>query len=65
MYLLIFTTIYCVITQLCNIGYGPAMGVYLVGFGLVKGYYSDALQDVFNLKQTKILFGKFGMKTLF
>lgn len=62
MYLLIFTIIYSAITQLFNIGYGPAMGFYLISFGLLKGFYSKALSDVFNWKATKTLYEKFGWK---
>ena len=36
MYLFLVTIIYCVITQVLNIGYGPAIGIYLIALGLVK-----------------------------
>lgn len=62
MYLLLFTIIYCVMTQILNIDYGPAMGIYLIGLGLVKGYFSEELKDVFNFKKTKYLYEKNGMK---
>lgn len=65
MYLLIFTIIYCVITQLFNIGYGSAMGFYLIVFGLLKGFYSEALGDVFNWNTTKSLYKKFSGKNSF
>ncbi len=42
--------------------YGPAMGIYLIGLGLVKGYCSDELTDVFNFKKTKHLYEKNGVK---
>lgn len=62
MYLLLFTIIYCVITQVLNIDYGPAMGIYLIGLGLVKGYFSEELKDVFNFQKTKFLSEKNGFK---
>ena len=62
MYLLLFTIIYCIITQVLNIAYGPAMGIYLIGLGLVKGYFSKELKDVFNFKKTKYLYEKNGFK---
>ena len=61
-YLLLFTIMYCIITQVLNIDYGPAMGIYLIGFGLVKGYLSEELKDVFNFRKTKYLFEKNGLK---
>lgn len=62
MYLLLFTIIYCVITQFLNMAYGPAMGIYLIGLGLVKGFFSEELKDVFNFKKTKYLYEKNGYK---
>ena len=61
-YLLLFTIIYCVITQVLNIGYGPTMGIYLIGLGLVKGFFSEELKDVFNFKKTKYLYEENGFK---
>lgn len=62
MYLLLFTIIYCVITQVLNIGYIPAMGVYLISLILIKGFFSEELKDVFNLKKTKYLYKENGFK---
>lgn len=62
MYLFFFTIIYCVITQVLNIGYMPAMGVYLIGIGLTKGFLSEELTDVFNFKKNKYLYEKNGFK---
>ena len=62
MYLLLFTIIYCIITQVLNISYGPAMGIYLIGLGLVKGFFSEEQKDVFNFKRTKYLYEKNGLK---
>ncbi len=44
------------VTQFLNLAYGPAMGIYLIGLGFVKGYVSEELKDVFNLKNTKDLY---------
>ena len=62
MYLLLFTIIYCVITQVLNMSYGSAMGIYLIGLALVKGFLSEELKDVFNFKRTKYLHEKNGFK---
>ena len=61
-YLLLITIIYCVITQVLNIGYGPAIGIILIVIGLVKGYLTEELKDVFNIKKTKYLYEKNGFK---
>ena len=45
-----------------NIGYLLAMGVYLIGLGLIKGLFSEELKDVFNFKKTKYLYEKNGFK---
>ncbi len=62
MYLLLFTMIYCVITQVLNIAYGPAMGIYIIGLGLVKGFFSEELKDVFNSRKAKFVYEKNGFK---
>lgn len=62
MYLLLFTIIYCVLTQFMNMAYGPAMGIYLISLGLVKGFFSEELKDVFNFKKTKDLYKENGFK---
>ena len=61
-YLLLFTIIYCVITQVLNISYGPAMGIYLIGLGLVKGFLSEEPKDIFNLIRIRYLYEKNGLK---
>ncbi|GAB3796905.1 hypothetical protein [Virgibacillus kimchii] len=61
-YLLLFTIIYCVITQVLNIGYLLAWGIYLIGLGLVKGFLSEELKDVFNFRETKFLYERYGFK---
>lgn len=62
MYLLLFTIIYCVITQVFNMTYLSALAIYLIGLGLVKGFFSEELRDVFNFKKTKYLYEKNGFK---
>ena len=62
MYLLLFTVFYCIITQILNIGYGPAMGIYLIGLGLVKGFLSEEPKDIFNLIRIRYLYEKNGLK---
>lgn|SRR5690625_3786605 len=62
MILLLFTILYCVITQILNITYLLALGIYLIGLGLVKGYFSEELKGVFNLKKTKQLYENNGLK---
>ena len=46
-----------------NIGYTPAMGIYLIGLILIKGYFSEELKDVYNIEKTKYLYEKIGIKT--
>ncbi|SFM07106.1 hypothetical protein SAMN04487943_107114 [Gracilibacillus orientalis] len=62
MYLLLFTILYCVIIRVLNVDYGPALGVYIMGLGLVKGYRSEELKDVFNFIKTKNLYKKIKFK---
>jgi len=40
-------------TQVLNMAYVPALGIYLIGLGIVKGFFSEELKDVFNFKKTK------------
>ena len=62
MYLLLLTIIYCVITQVLNISYELAMGIFIIGLGLVKGFLSEEQKDIFNLKKAKYLYEKIGFK---
>lgn len=62
MYLLLFTIIYCLITQVLNIDYLLAFGIYIIGLGLFKGFLSEELKDVFNSQKTKYLYEKIGFK---
>ncbi|WP_164218601.1 hypothetical protein [Virgibacillus sp. YIM 98842] len=62
MILLLLTVIYCVITQMVNITYLPALGIYLIGLCAVKGVFSETLTDVFNFKNTKELYEINGFK---
>ncbi|WP_404457649.1 hypothetical protein [Sutcliffiella horikoshii] len=60
--LLLFTIVYCVITQLLNISYGPALGIYLIFFGFIKGNFSDKFHDFLNYEPSKIIYKKIGFK---
>ena len=62
MFLLLFTIIYCLITQIVNIDYGPAMGIYIIVLSLVKGFLSKEIKDVFNFYKTNYLYEKNGFK---
>lgn len=62
MYLLLITIIFCVITQVLNLGYLLALGIYLIGLCIVKGFLSEELKDVFNFKRTKDLYVENGFK---
>ncbi|MBK3496683.1 hypothetical protein JFL43_17810 [Viridibacillus sp. YIM B01967] len=62
MYLLLFTIVYCFITQLMNISYGPAFGIYLLPFGFIKGYFSNEFNNFINLESSKDLYKKNGSK---
>lgn len=42
--------------------YLSALAIYLIGLGLVKGFFSEELRDVFNFKKTKYLYEKNGFK---
>lgn len=63
--LLIFTIAYCLITQLTNISYGPALGIYLLVFGFLKGYLSHEYRNFLNLESAKELYEKNGRKDSF
>ncbi len=60
--LLLFTIIYCVITHLLNISYGPALGIYLIFFGYIKGNFSNKFHDFLNLEPSKIIYKQNGLK---
>lgn len=62
MYLVLFTIIYCVITRVLDVDYGPALGIYIIGLGLAKGWRTKELKDVFNFRKTKDLYEKYGFK---
>lgn len=61
-YLLLFTFIYCLITRVVNLDYGPAMGIYLIGLGVAKGFLSEEIKDVFNFNKSKYLYEKIRFK---
>ncbi|MGP4073785.1 hypothetical protein ACTWQB_14675 [Piscibacillus sp. B03] len=62
MYLILFTIIYCALTQVLNIDLIFASGIYLASLCIAKGWLSEELKDVFNLKKTKYLYRKIGLK---
>ncbi|SER51424.1 hypothetical protein [Psychrobacillus sp. OK032] len=62
MYLILFTIVYCFITQLINISYGPALGIFLVTFGFLKGFFSNTQSNFLNLESSKKLYKKNGFK---
>lgn len=66
MYLFLLTVVYClvswVVSWVLNISYELSMGIYLIGLGLVKGFFTDELKDVFNLKRAKYLYEERGFK---
>lgn len=43
-------------------GYAPALGIYLIGLCLVKGFLSEELKDVFNGEGSKYLYEKNGFR---
>lgn len=61
MFLLLFTLLYCFLTQIVGIGYLPALGIYLIGLTFIKGMLSDDLKgDLLNIRETKYLYDKNG-----
>lgn len=67
---LLYTVIYCVITQILNyiyefetvVGIYLFMGIYLTGLSLLKGYNSEKLEDVFNFKKFSDIYETVGFK---
>ncbi|GEL66847.1 hypothetical protein MPS01_10020 [Marinilactibacillus psychrotolerans] len=51
MYLVLFTIIYCVITQILNLNDALSFGIYLIGLSIAKGILGKELTDVFNFKK--------------
>ena len=62
MHLILFTIIYCFITQLLNIPYGPAFGIILMFFAVLKGFFSHEISNISNLESSKGLYKKIGFK---
>ncbi|GEN29834.1 hypothetical protein HNQ35_000464 [Cerasibacillus quisquiliarum] len=67
MYFLLFTVIYCLITQILNIDYVLALGIYLIGLCFIKGMLKEmtngeGIKDVFNIKKTKHMYEENGFK---
>ncbi|WP_340084280.1 hypothetical protein MHB50_17100 [Siminovitchia sp. FSL H7-0308] len=62
MYLFLFTIIYCLVTRLIDLSFGPALGIYLLAFGFMKGWCSGKLHDFLNLESLRSLYKKNGLK---
>ena len=62
MHLILFTIIYCLITHLLNIPYGPAFGLILMFFAVLKGFFSHEISNISNLVSSKSLYKKIGLK---
>ncbi|MFK3938212.1 hypothetical protein ACI2JA_12005 [Alkalihalobacillus sp. NPDC078783] len=60
--LILFTLLYSASTWVLSIDYGPALGIYVISLGAVKGYRTKELKDVFNLTKTKVLYKNIGLK---
>lgn len=60
--LLLFTIVYCLLTQFTNMSYGPALGIYLLLFGFLKGFLSHDHRNFLNLESSKELYRKNGFK---
>ena len=56
------TIIYCFLTHLLTISYGPALGIFLILIGFLKGYLSHAFSNFLNLEKAKVLYKKNGFK---
>lgn len=65
MYLILFTLVYCLATQLFNVPSEPAFGLILVTLAFVKGYVSHEKKNICNFESTKILYKKNGLKDSF
>ena len=62
MYLILFTIIYCVITRILNLEDTLVLGMYVIGAGIIKGIFSNKLNDVFNIRKTRCIYEKVGFK---
>ncbi|WP_035050924.1 hypothetical protein [Carnobacterium pleistocenium] len=62
MYLVIMTIIYSAITQIFNLNYALAFGIYLVGLSVGKGVLSKEVIDIFNLRKMSYMYKKIGFK---
>jgi hypothetical protein len=62
MYLILFTFVYCLVTQLFNVPYELAFGLILVTLAFFKGYLSHEKSNICNLESTKKLYKKNGLK---
>ena len=62
MYLILFTTIYCVIMRIFNLDHTLTFGIYIIGSGIIKGIFSKELKDVFNVEKTSSIYENIGLK---
>ena len=62
MYLILFTIIYCIVTQILNLNLTYALGIYLIGLSMGKGVLSKEIIDVLNFRKTSYLYKKIGFK---
>lgn len=62
MYLILFTIIYCIITQMLNLESTLIFGIYVIGAGVIKGIFSKELNDVFNINKTSYIYEKVGFR---
>jgi hypothetical protein len=61
-HLFLLTVVYCLVTRVLNISFELSLGIYIIGLGFVKGFFTDELKDVFNLKRAKYLYKESGFK---
>jgi len=59
--LVLFTIIVCVASYLMNISVFLLYISYVVGFAILKGFLSDELKDVFNIRKAKDIYNKVGI----
>lgn len=57
----LFTIIVCVVSYLMNINAFLLYVSYVVGFAILKGFLSDELKDVFNIRKAKDIYNKVGL----
>ena len=58
--LTIFTIIVCVASYFININAFSMYFFYVMGFAIVKGFLSNTLKDVFNIRKVKDIYNEVG-----